>query len=95
MTLPQIDFLLIWVWIGITLQALESFFIVVENRLVGHPDLFRKGFDLSERISRVVTEVKPHEDWLLLHPLRFAITETTVSRCEYVCSVLDSECVKT
>ena len=62
MTSPQKDFLLIWIWIRITLQVLESFLTIVENQLVRHLDPFKKGFYLSGRISRVATEVKPHED---------------------------------
>ena len=76
---------------GVTLQAPESFLTMAENQRVRHPDPIRISFDPSGRISRVVAEVRPHEDWLLLHPLIFLQPESTVSRCECMCIVLNSE----
>ena len=54
---------------GVTLQASESFLIMVENQRVRYPDPIGIKFDPSGRISRVTAEVRPHKDWLLLHPL--------------------------
>ena len=54
--------------VGVTLQAPESFLTIAKNQRVRHPDPIGIRFDLSGRISRVVTKVGPHEDWLLLHP---------------------------
>ena len=59
---------------GVTLQASESFLIMVENQRVRYPDPIGIKFDPSGRISRVTAEVRPHEDWLLLHPLSFPMT---------------------
>ena len=59
--------------LGIALQALESFLTIVGNQRARHLDPIRIRFDPSGRISRVAAEVKPHEDWLLLHPLNFSI----------------------
>ena len=65
------------------------------NWLVGYLYPLWKGFDLGGRISRVATEVRPHEDWLLLQPfLGLLWPETTVSRCESVYGELSSEHVK-
>ena len=81
--------------VGVTLQAPESFLTMAENQRVRHPDPIEIRFDPSGRISRVIMEVGPHLDWLLLHPLSFPTTGTIVSRCECVCIVLNSEvCVE-
>ena len=82
--------------VGVTLQAPKSFLIMGENQQVRYPDPIGIRFDPSGRISRVIAEVKPYEDWLLLHPfLSLLWSETTISRCESVCIVLNSEvCVE-
>ena len=72
--------------VGVTLQAPESFLTMVENQRVRHPDPIGIRFDPSGRISRVVAEVRPHEDWLLLHPLSLPTTGVyclTVWMCVY------------
>ena len=80
---------------GVTLQAPESFLTMAENQRVRHPGPIGIKFDPSGRISRVIMEVGPHVDWLLLHPLSFSTIRTIVSRCECVCIVLNSEvCVE-
>ena len=60
--------------LGTALQALESFLTIAGNQRVRHPDPIGIRFDPSGRISRVAAEVRPHEDWLLLHPLNFPTT---------------------
>ena len=74
MTKNRHDFALDWLfsswdfWVGVTLQAPESFLTMAENQRVRHPDPIGIRFDPSGRISQVTAEVRPHEDWLLLHP---------------------------
>ena len=58
---------------GVTLQAPESFLTMAKNQRVRYPDPIGIRFDPSGRISRVVAEVRPHEDWLLLHLLSFSM----------------------
>ena len=77
MTKIRHDLVLDWLFssldfrVGVTLQAPESFLTMAENQRVRHPNPIGIRFDPSRRISRVVAEVKPHDDWLLLHPLNF------------------------
>ena len=58
--------------VGVTLQAPESVLTMAENQRVRHSNLIGIRFDPSGRISRVIIEVGPHLDWLLLHPLKFS-----------------------
>ena len=69
MTSPQIDYFLVWILDGSNSTGPKSFLTMVENQRVRHPDPIGIRFDPSGRISRVAAEVRPHEDWLLLHPL--------------------------
>ena len=52
-----------------TLQVPESLLTIVEKQRVRHPNPIGIRFDSSGRISRVIAEVGPHEDWLLSQPV--------------------------
>ena len=90
MTKIRHDLVLDWLFssldfrVGVTLQAPESFLTMAKNQQVRHPNPIGIRFYPSGRILRVIIEVGPHLDWLLLHPLSFPTTETIVSRCECV-----------
>ena len=43
--------------------------LVPKKQRVRHPDPIGIRFDSSGRISRVIAEVGPHEDWLLSQPV--------------------------
>ena len=82
--------------VGVTLQAPESFLTMAENQRVRHPDPIGIRFDPSGRISRVIMEVGPHLDWLLLHPLKFSYDRDyclAVWMCVYCAN--SEVCVKT
>ena len=69
MTLPQIGYFLVWISDRKTLYKLPNHSLLSPDQMASKaPRSNWKGIDLSGRISRVVTEVGPHENWLLLHP---------------------------
>ena len=89
MTSPQIGHFLVWISGGNTLYMLPKYSLLSPDQLASKaPWSSWKKFDSSGRISRVVAEVRPHKNRLLLHPFLGSLwPKTIVSRCDCVCIV--------